>query len=68
MHCPAVVAERFLREAFGITRGLSSLGPGVAIAVQRDAVDFESDTGAIFLVAHRLARPRVPLVNVLMGT
>ena len=40
----AIVAERLLREAFGITGGLRPFRPGISVTVQRDALDFEADT------------------------
>src|ERR1017187_9670017 len=37
MHRLAVVAQRLLREPFGIADGLGAFGPSVTVAVQRDA-------------------------------
>jgi len=49
MHGNGIMPQRFLGKAFGISDSFGSLGPGVTVAVQRDALDAKSITALLEL-------------------
>jgi hypothetical protein len=46
-HCPAVMADIYLGESFGIARSLGAFRPSVTVAVQRNSFDAKSNAALL---------------------